>query len=126
MKISSIEAGDAVTVCFPLPAKEETVHIAGLGRTKTWDQVSSAWEFLEDSYRVRWRGNAVVGIDPIGNVRRRSTGDRAEQLWTCWQRREPFTVRSGRSTGRAAGPDQVIWPARARAAPVHRVGLSHK
>ncbi len=68
IKIPNLSQNDAVTVSFPLPEREETVHVAGLGRTKAWDASPSAWEYLEDTYKIRWRGNTVVSIDPPGSA----------------------------------------------------------
>ena len=68
VRIPNSTQNDAVAVSLPLPERDQTVQIAGMGRTKAWDSSDSAWERLEDTYQVRWRGNAVLSISPLGNA----------------------------------------------------------
>ena len=48
------ESGDRIEIRYPLPVREETVSVGNPG-------------FRQYRYRVTWRGDTVVKMEPLGN-----------------------------------------------------------
>ena len=86
VQVDGLVAGAEVTIGFPLAEHDETVHVLG------------------DQYRVSWRGDTVMAIDPPGRAgplyRRRTAPDAAGA---------PHPNGNGRRASRPPRSSRIEW-----------------